>query len=60
MKMRVTENVHKNSKERMACGNTEENNMDSKVSSNERRFVCVKVYLLRDSETMLKVWEDSQ
>lgn len=28
------------------------------VRPNERRFVCVKVYLLRDSETMLEVCDD--
>lgn len=44
----------------MACWNTEENNMDSKVSPNERHFVCVMIYLLRDNETMLKVCDDSQ
>lgn len=49
-----------NSKESMACWITEENNMDSKVSPTERRFVCVMIYLLRDSETMLKMSDDSQ
>lgn len=43
----------------MACWNTEEN-MDSKVSPKERRLVCVMIYLLRDSETMLKVCDDSK
>lgn len=43
----------------MACRNKEENNMDSKVSPNERQFVCVMIYLLRDSKTMLKVCDDA-
>lgn len=44
----------------MVCWNTEENNMDSKVSPTERHFVCVKIYPLRNSETMIKVSDDSK
>lgn len=51
MKRQVAENAHKdNSKERLACCNTEENNMDSKVRATERHFVCVKLCLLRDGK----------
>lgn len=42
----------------MACWNKEENNIDSKVSPNERRFVCAMISLLRDCETMLKVCDE--
>lgn len=34
--------------------------MDSKVRANERHFVCIKLCLLREGETMLKVCADSK